>query len=360
MSYFSSVLQACPNLQSALDQEWLNMPVVDRAPLMEFLTSPTNRRNVSQLITPGRGKIRTIELLYDQRLLESTVQANQPNPNCEPGPFYGNEVATYTLDPNENLQSPGGFTIDVAELACEDNASVLARQIMKHIDVLDRRVATEYTAQAVTLAATGAWGQNVVTPVVSDILQLDTFDTNRKPLPDTWIDLRNALDDSGYGDSVALFGGATMRKYMQFLQAGCCADYGLDLGEIMSQYGYGYGYDKRVKNTHPDGEDGFMVVQPGALQVLNFSRAEGRAAFGEILNQGSNYAYTTIRSPRFGLAYDVVIKDDCGVVTMNITCTGKVIALPNNMFAVGDEYEGVIYTALGEALTCVDTACEQG
>lgn len=358
MSSFSDVLAACQDLQSALDQEWLNFTAVDRAPLMEYLMTPGNRRNVSQRITPGRGKIRTIELTYDQRLLESTVQANQPNPNCEPGPFYGNEVATYTLDPSVNLQSSGGFTIDVAELACEDNSAVLARQIMKHIDVLDRRVASEYTTQAVVHAATGKWGANVVTPIVSDILQLPAFDTQRKPLPDTWVELRNALDDSGYADEVAVFGGATMRKYMQFLNAGCCADFGLDLGELMAQYGYAYAKDKRVAAAHPDGEDGFMVVQAGALQVLNFSRAEGRAAFGEILNQGSNYAYTTFRSPRFGLAYDFVIKDDCGPVAMNLTCTGKVIRLPDNLFAVGDEYEGVIYTALGEALSCVTPDCD--
>ena len=357
MSYFSNILQACPNLQDQLDTQWIGATGIDRMPLMEFLMSPANRRGVSQLITPGRGKIRTVELLYERRLLEDTVLENQANPNCTQGSFYGNEVATYTLDPAVNLQSQGGLEIEVAELACMDNAEVLARQIQRHIDVLDRRVATEYTSQAVVHAATGAWGSNVQTTVTADVLQLDTFDTNRKPLPDTYVDLRNALDDSGYSDEVAIFGGATFRKYMQFLQAGCCADYGLDLSRLMADYGYAYGYDKRVAAAHGEGQDGFMVVQPGALQVLNFSRAEGRQAYGDILEQGSNYAYFVVRSPRLGLAYDAVVKDDCGSVTLNLTATGKVIALPNDMFATGDEYEGVIYTALGKALTCVDTAC---
>ena len=359
MSYFSSILRACPNVQAQLDQQWMGASAVDRMPFIEFAVSPANRRGVTQTITPGRGKLRTVELLYERRLLEGLVASNQPNPNCEQGPFYGNEVETYSLDPAENLQTNGGFDIDVAEDACMDNGEVLARQLARHIDVLDRKVATEYTAQAVALAATGAWGFNVQTTVTNDVLQLPAFDLTNKPLPDTWVDLRNALDDSGYGADVALFGGATMRKYMQFLQAGCCADYGLDLGELMRLHGYGYGYDKRVAAAHPDGQDGFLALQPGALQVLNFSRAEGRDAFGEILKQGSNYAYFVIASPRLGLAYDVTLKDECGAVSVNITATGKVIALPNDMFAVGDEYEGVIYTALGKALTCVDTACPE-
>lgn len=358
MSYFSAILQACPNVQDQLETLWRGANAVDRMPLMEFLMTPFNRRGIAQTITPGRGKIRTVEVLYERRLLEDSVVSNQPNPNCEQGPFYGNEVATYTLDPNVNLQTNGGLDIDVAELACMDNAEVLARQLARHIDVLDRKVATEYTAQAVALAAGGAWGQNVQTPVVGDVLQLPMFDTNGKPLPDAWVDLRNAADDSGYGPDMAVFGGNIARRYWQFLQAGCCADFGLDLGELMQRYGYAYGYDKRVAAAHPDGQAGFLVLQPGALQVLNFSRAEGRDAFGEILKQGSNYAYFVVRSPRLGLAYDVTLKDDCGKVAVNITATGKVIALPNDMFAVGDEYEGVIYTGLGEALTCVDTACE--
>ena len=359
MSYWSSILQACPPVQGLLDQLWQGANAVDRAPLMEFLRTPANRRGVAQEITPGRGKLRQVEVLYRRRLLESTVEANQANPNCEAGPFYGNEVATYSLDPAVNLQSQGGMDITVAEEACMDNSMVLAEQIFAHVDVLDRKVATEYTAQAVALAGAGAWGQNVQTTVTADELQLPLFDLNGKPLPDGWVDLRNALDDSGYGADVGIFGGNIPRRYWQFLQAGCCADYGLDLAEIMRQYGYAFGYDKRVAEAHPDGQAGFMVVQPGALQVLNFSRAEGRDAYGEILKQGSNYAYFVVRSPRFDLAYDVTLKDDCGVISLNVTATGKVIALPNDMFAVGDEYEGVIYTALGTALTCVDTACPE-
>lgn len=358
-SYFSAIQQACPAVQGFLDQQWIGASGIDRMPFIEYLASPANRRNIAQSITPGRGKIRTVEVLYDRRLPESAVQANQPNPNCEGTGYYGQEVATYTLDPDENFQITGAIPIDVNELACEDNAAFLARHLAKHIDALDRRIATELTNQAVALAATGGWGANVTTTVTNDVLQLPTFDLNSKPLPDTFIDLRNALDDSGYPGEFAAFGGQTMRKYMQFLNHGCCGDYGLDLGGIQAEFGFAYGYDKRVANAHPDGQDGFLVTAPGALQVLNFSRSEGKTAMGELWNQSSNYAYFTIRSPRLGLLYDVTLKDPCGTLSVAVTFTGKVIALPTDLFAIGDEYNGVIYTALGQALKCVDTACPE-
>lgn len=360
MSYFSAIQQACPNLQGFLDQQWMGATGIDRMPFIEYLASPTNRRPIATSISPGRGKVRTVEVLYDRRLPESAVTENAANPNCEGTGYYGQEVSTYTLDTDENFQITGAIPIDVNELACEDNAAFLARHLAKHIDALDRKVATALTAQAVALAADGKWGANVTNTVTSDVLQLDVFDKNRKPLPDTWIDLRNALDDSGYPAEVAVFGGQTMRKYMQFLNSGCCGDFGLDLGDIQAQNGYAYGYDKRIVSAHPDGQDGFLVTAPGALQIVEFSRAEGKAAFGELWGQGSNYAYFTIRSPRLGLMYDVTLKDPCGTLSVAVTFTGKVIALPTDLFAVGDEYEGVRYAALGNALTCVDTACPEG
>jgi hypothetical protein len=360
MSYISAVQQACPHLQDQLESQWIGASAIDRMPFVEYLASPANKAGITISIAPGRGKIKTVEVLYDRRLPESAVLANQANPNCAGGGFAGNEVATYTLDPDENFQIPMSIPVTANELACEDNSVFFARHIAKYVDALDRRVATELTLQGVAIAATGKWGANVDTPVVSDILQLPTFDLNAKPLPDTFIDLRNALDDSGYPGEFLAFGGATMRKYMQFLNSGCCADYGLHLGDIQSEFGFGYGHDKRVKDAHPDGQDGFIVVAPKALQILNFSRSEGKAAMGELWGQSSTYAYFTIRSPRLGLLYDVTLQDTCGTLNGAITFTGKVIGLPDDMYAIGDEYEGVKYAALGKALKCVDTACNEG
>jgi hypothetical protein len=41
------------------------------------------------------------------------------------------------------------------------------------------------------------------------------------------------------------------------------------------------------------------------------------------------------------------VKDSCGTLSMTLTYTGKVIAMPTDLFAVGDEYEGVTYAAQG-------------
>ena len=348
MSYFNAIEQACPNLQFALDTVWqtdTSLGSEDRIPFAEFLVSPANKRGIAMEILPGRGKIRTVEVRYRPRGQESIVLEDQSNPNCSATGYYGNNVTEYTIDPSENLQVQELISIDANELACTDNAQYFAEKLAWHVDVLDRRVATELTNQAAALPgrwAAGLYGQTPTVVNGSDQLVIATQTSAAGPSYKAFAQMRNALDDTGYGATVGFFGGRTLREYMQYLQAGCCADYGVDLGEIMSQYGYAFAYDKRLV-TALGSQDEALVLAPGALQVLNFTRAEGKAAFGSIVAAGSNYLYTTIASPRLGLGYDLTVKDDCGNINVSLTATVKVIALPNDMFTPDDELDRVNY-----------------
>lgn len=350
MSYFGNVMATCPNLQGALDEMWMQpgqFPGADeRMPFAEWLNSPFNRRRISYEITPGRGKVRTAEVVYQQRHLESAARTNQPNPNCEATEKYGENISTYTIDTDVNIQFGQQIDLTDYEGSCTDNTILFARQVAMLIDVMDRRVATEQTNQAV--GWTGGWGQSV-TVNGSNQLVINTLNAGTSnPAPFAWQMLRNALDDSGFPGDVGIFGGQTMRNYFQYLQAGCCADYGIDLGEAMAQWGYAFAYDKRMQAALGSGGiNEFMVVAPGALQPITFSRAEGKAAMGGIWDSSSNYFYATVRSPRLGIVYDLSAKDPCGTLSMNLTYTGKVIGMPNDMFAVGDEYEGVTYAVQG-------------
>ena len=83
-----------------------------------------------------------------------------------------------------------------------------------------------------------------------------------------------------------------------------------------------------------------MAILPGALQLVTYNRSSWKAAL-PIPAEAANYYHAAVADPMAGLVYDWTMKDDCGVVTSNLTWTGKLIALPNDMFATGDPYEGV-------------------
>ena len=354
-SYFTSFEQACPNLQGALDNLWAtgrSPGADDRMPTAEFLVSPANRKGIVAEILPGRGKIKTVEVRYRPRGLESAVLEDQANPNCTATGYYGNNITEYTIDPDQNLQIGEAIPVDANELACMDNAEYFAEKLAWHIDVMDRRVATELNTQAVAL--TGGWGatipHNGIQPGqvnFADQLVIATLLSGGATLdPKGWTYLRNALEDSGFPSDVYIAGGGVMRTYLQQIMAGCCGDNGIDLGAIMAQYGYAFAYDKRTKNALGSDSE-FLVLSPGALQVLAYTRAEGKAAFGTIWNSSSNYLYTTVASPRLGLPYDLTVKDDCGTLNMTLTATVKTIGMPTDMFAIGDDYHGITYAAQG-------------
>lgn len=354
MSAISTVLCTCPDLQGRLEDvwQWCQQPGSDdRIPFLEWLNTPENRAGITQQIVPGQGKIRNFEVTYFQRLPESSVVANQPNPNCGVGEDPGNLCTTYSLDTDVNLQTQGtSLTAQQVEEYCGDNARLWDLLLLRQIDALDRRVATQAAVQAVAL--TGGWSDDVPTGtdpgeingsgqiVVQTLLSSGDVDRH------AWPKLRNALDDSGFCSQVALFGGGVMREFWQLYQAGCCAAEGLDLGRLMELYGYAYMHDKRVKAALGDDAE-FLIVSPGALQMLNYTRSPWKEGLPAYVQDGANYVHTVIQSPRTGLPFDMTVQDVCGTITINLTYTGKLIGLPTDMFATGDVYEGITYVAQG-------------
>lgn len=345
---YSDVLAACPNIQTRIDDAFVTpgmFPGADeRMPLAEFIVSPANRSGLQQSINPSKGKLRTVEVVYDQRILESAVAVDQPNPNCAGTGTRGNGVEEYSLDITKNLQVTEAIELTDFTGACDADSDIMARKVAAMVDVLDRRLATQIAVQTALLG--GKWGASVPNVNVSDQLVINTLLAGTSnPNPDALIEVKNAAEDSGFPSDLLIVGGQDMRTYMQRMMAGCCAQYGLDLGELMAQFGYAFAYDKRLADA--TAQDEFMVIAPRALQLLEFSIAEGKGELGEIWNQSSNYFYTTVRSPRFGVTYDLSGKDPCGTLALALTFTGKMVGMPTDIFGAGDEYEGVTYAANG-------------
>lgn len=351
MSVFNDAMQTCPNLQADINAIWQSgrsLGADDRFPLAEFLTSAVNTRGIVQNVTPGGGKIRTVELRYWPRLLESLVSENQDNPNCSASGFYGDNATTYTIDPSENLQTGEQVSISDLELMCRDNPMYFQELIARHIDVLDRRVATHLTDQAA--AEYGTWGSGLFTTgnAVGNVNANDEFVINTTvssgtaPAPFSWAKLRNALDDIGMPSDVAIFSGQALREYFQYTNAGCCADSGIDLSAMLAQYGYAVAYDKRLAGASAlNSQLKGMVLAPGALQVLRYTRAQWKEGVAPAIQAGADYFYTTVVSPRLGLPYDLTVKDSCGTINITLTATTKVVSLPDDMYATGDAYRGV-------------------
>jgi hypothetical protein len=319
-------------------------------PFAEFLLSPANQGGLQGLISPGEGKIRTVQLLYWQRLLESGLLSNQANPNCTTGDTPENNQATYTLDTSINLQTRG-VTLTYADLEaiCDPNSEILATLLEREMNVLRRGAATRVTEQGAALS--GTWGgagdlfttgDDVGEVNGQNELVVATLNSDGTINKHAWIKVRNAADDLGFCPTVVLMGGKTMREFFQASQAGCCANEGLDVGRLFDLYGYAYAYDRRLETALGD-VDRNLLVQPGALQVLQHVRSPWLNGFPGDAIAGANYVHKAIMDPQTGFVYDISWTDDCGVISFNLTWTGKVVGMPQDMFDPSDVLAGTTY-----------------
>lgn len=361
MSYFSAFEQACPNLQEAINTAWQNDLGQDAgSPIVDFVASAANQRGVTLAMLPGGGKIRKFELKYRRRALLGTAETNVPNPTCESTGYYGNEVAEYDLDPDVNISVAEAIPITANERSCVPNAEFFAEKISWHLNWIRREMYKNLVEQMVTNHL-GGWGSDVTVNGSGEFVMQPLLQANGGPNPFALPDLQNAVLDAGMGGEFAVFGGPDLRSYMQAINRGCCANYGTDISAIVNDFGFAYAYDKYLAKYGFAGDPTKAVVlKPGALQILNYSRAEGNAAsFGEIWNQGANYLYTTIQDPQTGLKIDLMAKDDCGTLNIRLIATNKVISLPTDLFAPGDEYEGVTGFAPLLVSGCKTNPCQQ-
>lgn len=341
----ATTLTACPDIQAELNQYYntcnasnLREPM----PFFDFLMSDANMSGLSQLVVPGPGKIRTVQLTYEQRIPESEVTAlSSCDMTCSAETKRGNNVTTYSIDCENGWEVEELVSANDFVYACQSNDQILAKKIQAMIDALVRKTATALTTQAGALL--GNWSTDTGVSA-GNPFNVVTVDGSGNVKPTGWEDLDLAILQTNFCAAPVIFGGTTIFKYGRLMQAGCCSAQGLDLMAIRDQFGKAVVWDKRVNAI--TGNDGFWVLQPGALAVITYTGADQGLGMNQVL-EGANYRKMTIQDPQSGLPIDLVISDNCGNVSLTARSVAKVVAMPSDMFPVGDSMAGVNFFAEG-------------
>lgn len=335
MSYLSSQYIQCEAIQSMLDEQFtLSNAPLDPMPALEAILATQKANGISQSVADGSGKVKTVKVVYDQRLLESAVTDSSGARTCTTTTETFDNYTTYTIDPTVWLKAEEKFdTVDLATVCTEDVQSMIAKKINKIVDVLDRKVATQTAEELVGL--TGEWSTLVTDDNASDELEISTYISEAtKQLDQTGLsDLDTALMQTGYNAPI-IVGGTKLYKYGKELNAGCCATTGVNVLDLYNQFGKALLYDKRVATALAD-DNKSMVFNAGAVALITYNEAP------QVPNLGANYAKFRVNSPRTGIPYDIVMNDTCGTISILGYANTKLVGLPTDMFAVGDEFRGV-------------------
>jgi hypothetical protein len=339
MSYLSSEYIQCETIQTMLDDQFATcVTPLDPMPALEAIIATQNANGIKQSVSGDDGKVKTIKVVYENRLLESDATEGSGARACTTSNETFNSYATYTIDPNVWISAAEKFTTaDLATVCTTDVQGMIANKINKVVDVIERKIATKTATELVALY--GEWGTNVSGTVNgSDELVLAQYTvTATKTIDYTSMPtLDLALQQTGYCAPAMFFGGSALYQYSQFVNHGCCAAAGVDVLAIARDYGKVVMYDKRVKDALGS-ELKSIGFQAGSLALLTYSEA------AQVPNLGANYAKFRVNSPRTGIPIDIVMKDDCGTIHIVGYANTKLVGLPTDMFAVGDEYRGVTF-----------------
>lgn len=352
MSTVTSTVTSCPSLQGMLNEYFETCSFTSfGSPFLDFLNSDINRSGIRQLVNPEVNKKRTVQLVYDQPIwVDEATAIADCDKQCTATTERGDLYANYTIDCTDGLYMEELIKTSSWIDSCRNNQSVIASHIMKLVFGLEDAIAQKTAQELPPLV--GAYSSDVpasgLTVDADDFLNVATqqaSSTNIDPQAFQQIDL--ALTQTGYCNGRFVTGGSDLFQYYRYLQAGCCADQGLDALEMLRLYGNAVTWDRWVAAEF--GNDVSIVAQPGSLQLLTLNKAEGNV-FGDIDIMGlggvsghMNYWEGIIISPRSGLPMDIRISDACGSISIFVELTTKLVGLPLDIYPVGHPLEGVTY-----------------
>ena len=335
----SRILSECPNVQMSLGELFIEVGQREQLPFLEFLLSPENAKLIRTEVSPGQGKLKTVQARWIQRLPETEVEEGGSILTCTSENDYGDSVQTYTVETTDTYTA--SQLINAADIArhCQENSRYVLESVMRLMDVLDRKVATAAATQAV--AAIGAWGTDVTGfyTMDGDCIEIATLDSSGGLSPFALADITQAAQMANYPAPPIAFGGAAMQRYANATKAGCCSTSGIDILAISSQNGFGFAYDARVATAQGD-QTHALITTAGAIQWLSFNLAEWNTGITPVA--GSNYSKTLVFTPA-GVPCDLTMKDDCGNLSIVLTATGIVATLPTDIYESSDKFSGVNY-----------------
>lgn len=345
-----SLMSVCPDVQAELTQFYQSCDASmlrEPMPFFDFLWSDINVGNLQQTVVPSAGKVKNVVLRYDQRILESEVsEVNSCGTTCSSETKRGDLTHSVTIDPCDKLQISEVMSASDFVLSCQSNEFAVGRKIQMMIDALVRKMATRLTTQAGTLL--GNWDTSTGISA-GNPLCITTYNGGVIN-PTAMADIDFALMQTNFCNTTAIFAGSDIYKYSRAIQAGCCSTQGIDVSQIVAQYGKAVLYDKRVASIV--GQYGAWALQAGALVPIyyvnnnaNVFEAAGMAVGAGSPMVGANYYKAVIQDPQSGLPIDLTISDNCGNVSIVLEANAKLVSLPTDLFNEDDTMSGVNFFA---------------
>lgn len=343
---------SCPNLQDGIDTLWSEDGTLGRigTEYVQVLKSEAATTAViSNEINRGNGKLRAVEMTYPQRHLISDVE-NDGRISCSAGAEQGELTTIYDIDPSKG--SRWSFRIDPAKLvrACRADSFYLAREISRGIDVMTRAINEKSIIE--TIALRGNIARDVINGGAAGTTQY--FNTKTKNTTSgailydliedvALLTMQNEVFESA---PTVILGGENYYRYGKAIDAACCGDLGVDVNTMFSQNPYAF-LNVNKMGTYAGATNRGIAMKVGSVQLLTYNRFDGDDNLAvmedEKLILGTIFHPDQVRFP--GLKFDYYAEFKCvgneQTWDFQLALAHDTVALPTDLFRVGDDLEGV-------------------
>lgn len=362
MSAVCDIVKA-PAIQDVLDNTFSTAQNMreESLPLLSYVMSEENRSafRLDQMISKNTGKLSTVEVLYDQPMLESDI--GEITDACTSDRELCDIKATYEFT---GVGYGSSFSLGVGTLSesIEVNSARIAREVkrmMAGIKLFYSKELADYAA-----AAAGAWSQDTATidgtSVTGTVLNVNTTLANgtgvRIPNAALFEQVNRALEMSRYSQA-GIFGGNDLVSFLRRALAGGQATIlGYDIRAMLDQFGVAVAYDRHVAAaTLALGNDSTNIaVGRGAIVPVGFALYESDNAK---IMQADSIA-DVLYDPATGMKFDFRMTRPCDEWIITLKATYQFFGWPEDLYQVGSNFYGINNVGL-IGVTCDDlTPCQ--
>lgn len=340
MSHTLLPLIDCPNLQGDLNEiNACKLTPVENLPFINFLPSAINtNRILESRVSPGAGKIRTVEVVYTPRTQEAEIGTTLDT-TCENDNEAGMNSTTYEIDPTQGVIAKE--SIDFANLAtiCKSNPQFIAERVQAMIDGLKRKMETTITNQVILLTGKFVADGDSGLSAGNTLKTIATKDADGKFTEDAIQEILYSAQNSGFCGMPFVFGYGEIWKYMQKTKSVCCSNAGIDLASFIAENQAMFFSTYRVPAALAGSGQQFLTIDAGSLFLLQYNKfadGSGLALQDNFLQHG------IIVDPTTGIKFNIkTYMNTCGEkLNIHISTAFKVVGLPDDMYSGGDRFEG--------------------
>ena len=313
MSFFANLDEALQNVRENLSNvNLINEPDNYRklTGTLNYLFSPENPRMIQATMNrEGQAsKFREVEIIYNTYKGDDFVVTTDSSANCDA--VNHRRSKRQVLSPT--LYAEDKFTIYDAIIR-HGNSEDIAQQLNREIRDAQRNLRESINAQLLAKFA-GAMGTNPAQNAAAGVYTgIELLLNNGTVSSDSFDVIVNDVEDNFMSGPVGVIGLGKARKYMNRLAVGNVNDGGVDVREIMSQFGMALFKDQDV-TANLGSADRILALYPGFQSFFNYNLYAG----ADFAKNTPDLARTlTIPDAIFPFSYDFKLKYNDGCDTGN-------------------------------------------